>query len=73
MYVEIYGKPACPHCKAAKISCESNNISHDYLDITDDKLKDQLFERLDAPPRSVPQIFVDGQYVGGFQEFRKRL
>jgi glutaredoxin len=47
------------------IEYEVRNISHDWT-------REQLLESVPTA-RSVPQIFLDDEYVGGFNELRKKL
>ncbi len=47
------------------IEIEERNINEDWT-------KEQLFEAV-PNARSVPQIFLDDELVGGFTELKKRL
>lgn len=71
--VTIYGSPTCSYCSAAKQACEESNLSYTYIDLFEE---DNAIEDLTATIgafKTVPQIFVDGEYVGGFTEFREYL
>jgi len=68
----IYGKPDCPQCTSAKSLLESRGIPYDYIDITTTgKSAAEITGR--AGVRSVPQIYLDGEYIGGLGELSKRL
>lgn len=77
MKVQIYGKPSCPGCEAAKLLCKSKAIDFEYKVVGSDIQKEQLEEMIGQPIRTVPQIFVtsDGfsQYLGGLQDLSKYL
>ena len=68
----IYGKPNCPQCTSAKSLLESRGIQYDYIDITTTgKSAAEITGR--AGVRSLPQIYLDGEYIGGFTELNTRL
>ena len=68
----IYGKPNCPQCAMAKSLLDSRGIEYDYIDITTTgKSAAEITGR--AGVRSLPQIYLDGEYIGGFVELNKRL
>lgn len=68
----IYGKEFCPYCKMAKDLLESKGIEYEYIDIeSEGKTAAEITGRPDV--RTVPQIYLEGQYVGGFTELRTYL
>ena len=68
----IYGKPNCPQCAMAKSLLDSRGIEYDYIDITTTgKSAAEITGR--AGVRSLPQIYLDGEYIGGFTELNTRL
>lgn len=76
MKVEIYGKSTgCKWCDRAKMICEMNNIEFDFVDIAESNIGvAELSEIMGVSGiRTVPQIKVDGKYVGGCTEFEKYL
>lgn len=68
MYVEIYGTKNCKYCDMAKKLVESKEIKFSYTDVADQEERANLNLRLGSPARSVPQIFVDGKHIGGYNE-----
>lgn len=74
MKVEIYGATWCTFCKQAVTLCESKSVYYDYIDI-DDTINLRLLEaRLGDKIKSVPQIFLDGQFIpGGFSGLKQEL
>jgi ribonucleoside-diphosphate reductase alpha chain len=68
----IYGKPNCPQCTMAKSLLESKGIAYSYVDITTTgKSAAEITGRADV--RSLPQVYLDGAYVGGFTELYAKL
>lgn len=67
-HIEIYTKPTCGFCHAAKRLLASKGLSFSETNITaqPDK-RPEMIQR--AGGRStVPQIFIDGTHVGGFDD-----
>lgn len=68
--VTIYGRTSCGFCTGALRLCEVHNLPHEWVDMDRKGLsKDDIAELTGSPVRTVPQIFVDGEHVGGFDEF----
>ena len=70
--IEIYGKPMCPFCDKAKALCETRGFKYTYKSLGTDYTKEELLEQFPGA-RTVPQIVVQGQKVGGFDGFTKYL
>lgn len=68
----IWSKPGCSFCTAAKKLLNNRNFTVEERMIGDGWSKDQLLEAV-PNARTVPQIFLDNEYVGGFDELKKRL
>jgi len=71
MKVEIYTKDACPYCVQAKKLFKSKGWEYTEHYITPDTretLLEELTGRLGTPPRTVPQIFIDDQAIGGYTD-----
>ncbi len=65
--VEVYTTPSCPFCVRAKRLLEARGILYDEIDVAaDPELRADLVERTGR--RTVPQIFIDGEPIGGFEE-----
>jgi ribonucleoside-diphosphate reductase alpha chain len=68
----VYGKSNCPYCHTAKSLLESKGIAYEYIDIEiEGKTAAEITGRPDV--RTVPQIYLEGEYVGSFDDLRKRL
>ena len=68
----VWSKNSCPFCDQAKALLESRGIEYEVRNISHDWTREQLLESVPTA-RSVPQIFLDEEYVGGFNELRQRL
>lgn len=74
MKVEIYGTETCTFCKQAVKLCEANFIAYSYVDVSDATEFQNLSERLGSRPRSVPQIFLNGNHIpDGYKGLRAEL
>ena len=63
----IYGKPGCSQCTMAKNLFDKKGIEYEYIDVVAlGKTAAEVTGRPDA--RSLPQIYIDGKYIGGFAE-----
>ncbi len=72
MKATIWSKENCTFCVQAKQLLESKGIEFEERKIGKDWTKEQLLEAVPTA-RTVPQIFLDEQYVGGYQELRQKL
>ena len=71
-----YGKATCPHCVRAKGYLEQAGVDYQYHDVVKDPRA--LYEMLarvkpiigPKTPVTVPQIWLDGNYVGGADELK---
>lgn len=74
MKVEIYTKDACPYCVQAKNLFKNQGwefTEHYITADTRETLLENLTTRLGTPPRTVPQIFIDNQAIGGYTDLVK--
>jgi glutaredoxin 3 len=63
--VEIYTSPLCGYCHAAKRLLTSKGVSFTEYDVSRDPALRQDMMRRSNGGRTVPQIFIGGQHVGG--------
>ena len=66
--VEIYTTRVCPYCIRAKELLEDKGM--DYTEIAVDGDPDRMSEAVkrSGGRKTVPQIFIDDQHVGGYDE-----
>ncbi|MBX9768792.1 MAG: glutaredoxin 3 [Bdellovibrionales bacterium] len=68
--VLIYTKDFCPFCVRAKNLLKNKGIVFDEINVEgNDALYEQLKNR--TGHRTVPQIFITGQMIGGFTELNQ--
>jgi len=68
----IYGRKNCVNCDAAKKVLGAKGIEYEYIDIEElGKSAAEITGRMDV--RSVPQIYIQGDYVGGLEDLFKYL
>ena len=68
----VWSKYHCPYCDQAKALLTSKGIQFEEKKIGDGYSKEELLEAV-PNARSVPQIFLDGELVGGFNELKQKL
>jgi glutaredoxin len=68
----VWSKNHCPYCDQAKALLKMKGIEYEERNINDGWDREDL---LAAVPnaRTVPQIFLEGELVGGFTELKKKL
>ena len=64
--VRVYTTAYCPFCDAAKRLLQQRGIPFEAIDVSDDAERAALKRRTGW--RTVPQIFLDEELVGGYQE-----
>jgi GrxC family glutaredoxin len=66
--IEIYSKSWCPYCDRAKSLLGAKGQTWTEIDVEEEA--DRVAEMLERSGgrRSVPQIFIDGAHVGGYDE-----
>lgn len=63
--VEIYTTRICPYCVRAKNLLQKKGVAFREVDVSDDaELRVALVEKAGGQ-RTVPQIFINGQHIGG--------
>ena len=67
----IYGKSDCPYCEKAKEQLELLSIEYEYIDLNE--IQKTAAEVTGREVTTVPQIYLNGQYVGGYEDLMKEL
>ena len=67
--VHIYGGVGCSACASAEKLAELKGFDVLKTDIGEVSPQEWI-DRIEIIPRSIPQIFVNGEYVGGLDSFR---
>ncbi len=75
----VYGKATCPYCVEAKKLLDETGIEYTYYDVVKDSAA--LYRMIpevkaiigEKTPVTVPQIWLDGEYIGGADNLEKWL
>jgi glutaredoxin 3 len=68
----VWSKYNCPYCDQAKALLTQKGIRYEERKIGDGYSREELLEAV-PDARTVPQIFLDGNLIGGFTELKKHL
>jgi glutaredoxin 3 len=68
----VWSKYNCSYCEQAKALLNQKGIPFEERKIGDGYTREDLLEAVPTA-RTVPQIFLDGELVGGFTELRAKL
>ena len=63
-HIEIYTKKYCPYCHRAKALLESKGARYEEFEVSNDEALQQEM-RTRSGRRTVPQVFIDNQHIGG--------
>ncbi len=69
MKAVVWSKEHCPYCVNAKTLLESKGIEYEERKLGEGWTKEQLLEVVPNATK-VPQIFIDGEYIGGFDQLK---
>ena len=68
--VEVFSKDNCPYCVRAKALLASKDVSYEEIDVS--RNSDMLVSMMQrSKQRTVPQIFINGQSIGGYDDLAK--
>lgn len=72
--IEVYSIPQCSQCEMAKKLLGMRDIAYEPKLLDQDYTMESLTEKHEgAAPRTFPQIFIDGVYLGGFQDLKMAI
>jgi len=69
MKIEIFTGPNCGYCEAAKQLLRDRGLAFTERDVGDAAVRDEFRIRLPRE-KAVPQIFLDGSHIGGYEDLR---
>ena len=72
MRAVIWSKRSCTFCEQAKSLLKSKGIEYEERKIGDGWTKEELLEAVPTA-QTVPQIFLEEEYIGGYQELKLKL
>lgn len=68
----IWSKEACGFCESAKTLLQQKGYEVEERKIGNGWTKEQLLESVPTA-KSVPQIFIDGEYIGGYDKLKSKI
>ena len=68
--VEVYTTTYCPFCTRAKNLLKSKGVAFVEIDVTDDDALRAKMVELSGGRRTVPEIFINGEIVGGYDDLK---
>jgi glutaredoxin 3 len=68
----VWSKNHCPFCDQAKALLTQKGIVFEEKTVGEGYSREDLLQAVPTA-RTVPQIFLDEEYVGGFTELKQRL
>jgi glutaredoxin 3 len=68
----IWSKDTCPFCDQAKALLAQRGIAFEERQIGSGYTREQLLEAVPTA-RTVPQIFLNNEHIGGFTELKKHF
>ena len=72
MKAVVWSKNQCPFCVQAKALLTQKGIEYEEKKIGDGYTKEDLLEAV-PHAMTVPQIFLDGELIGGFKELSAKF
>ena len=68
MRVEIYSTMFCGYCARAKGLLDRKGVAYENIDVIEDPSKREEMLGRSGGRQTVPQIFIDGEHIGGSDE-----
>ncbi|WP_424682783.1 glutaredoxin 3 [Frateuria sp. YIM B11624] len=66
--IEVYSTAVCPYCVAAKNLLKSKGLQWNEVRVDADPAQRDLMLQRSGGRRTVPQIFINDQHVGGYDD-----
>ena len=67
MKVLIYTRNNCVWCDRSKNLLKINNLEYEEVDLSDDVLRENFYKKFNNSIKTMPQIFIDDNRIGGFE------
>lgn len=64
----VFGRPTCGWCQKAVQLLKANKTAFEFHSIDSDLYKSEFAMRVPAIHRTVPQIFLNHHFIGGFDK-----
>ena len=69
--ITVYSKPNCLYCEKAKYLLKSLGLQYEERVVTKDLSVEELYKALDKQVRTIPQIVIDKNHIGGYNELKE--
>ena len=68
MQVIVYSKQKCTYCSKAKVMLDNLSIEYTEKKFEDFKSVDDMLEDIGKKVKTMPQIKIDGELIGGYHQ-----
>jgi glutaredoxin len=69
----VWSSANCPWCERAKALLKTHDIPFQVLEIGKDAVTKEMFLQANPGARTVPQVWLDGKLIGGFDNLKEAL
>jgi glutaredoxin 3 len=66
--IEVYTTTPCGYCRRAKQALVDRGLAFEEIDVTEDDDRRRWLIETTGGRQTLPQIFVDGRSIGGYEE-----
>jgi len=74
MEAKIYGTPRCSWCDRVARILEDREVTVEKIDVSESKdLIKEMQKAAEEKVTTVPQVIIDGKYIGGYTEVERFL
>lgn len=71
--VVVYSKSACPQCETVKNLLKARQVEFEEIKLEDEGDRMAFYEKCGPSVRSMPQVFINDQRVGGVSGVQQAL
>ena len=68
----VYSGPGCSWCDRVKVLLQDNEYDIEEIQISKESVQ-EIKEKYDEDVRSIPQVIIDGEFIGGFAEVESKM
>lgn len=73
MKITVHSKTGCPYCVKAKKLLRQYQLEFEVVTHDNDAERQEFYKSVGEGVKTVPQIFVDDERVGGYTELLQRI
>jgi len=71
--ITVYSKPSCTYCEKAKYLLKNLGLEYEEKNVTKDLSVEELYEALGKQVRTIPQIVINKDHIGGYNELKEHF